>query len=435
MYRKLLTSLMLGSLVGLTGCQSLPKPEALTPEQTARGELTSASQLNYKDGSRYALYSVSLQEDQAFKAEISGNLEATLSVFNDCQDLLISGGSPLYFRSEEAGNYQLAVNGLSDASYGPYTLKLTEVEISNRTHLSGEESLTGWLGQDNLTTYTLSIEEAGVYEMAVSSSSFDTILEVRGPGGHFQDDDSGNSTNSRLSRPLEPGEYHLAVSGYDEGSTGLFELIINKLEVDLSSQESLEIPGTLNGWLPSGGTQTYQVSIDEAGIYQFNLTSLDFDTVLEVRSNTYFMQDDDGGDDTNSRLGDHLQAGEYVVAVSAYGDASGSFTLNAERLNIEVDNVSELTAPAEVNAWMGADPDVYTLTIEEAGQYLLEMRSSMLDSVLRVEGPNGVSQENDDGGSQRNSRMQVYLDAGEYTLTARSYDSSSGAYQLLVQPQ
>ena len=56
------------------------------------------------------------------------------------------------------------------------------------------------------------------------------------------------------------------------------------------------------------------------------------------------------------------------------------------------------------------------------------------DPYLWLFGPNGINEENDDGGYGRNARIRVYLDSGTtYTIRAGHYDNNErGSYVLRV---
>ncbi|SFX30789.1 hypothetical protein [Marinospirillum alkaliphilum] len=341
MNQKLFIPLLICCALVLTACQSTPQasaasrvvagsqPVSLQPGQRVRGELTSASALNYKDGSRYALYRINLQQGDAFRIELSGSLEGTLALYNDLNELLISG-SPLHFQAPERGRYLLAVSGKQSNSFGPFNLLMTPLELSSNPSLVVGEAASGWLEMNGFRSHTLQISERGYYQIDLRSSDFDTLMLVTGPGG-------------------------------------------------------------------------------------------------------YRAEDDDGGDQTNSRIGDLLQPGEYQVRVSAFETASGLYTLEVQAFDIREGADLELRAPVQLSGWMRQQQDVYRLHIEQAGEYLIEMQSAVLDSFLLLEGANHFRVEDDDSGENLDARLLVRLEPGEYRLTARDYNGGSGGYQLIVQ--
>lgn len=337
-------SLVLGgvAVTMLAGCQSMAPasssaaaPTSLISSadqrlelgQRSRGELTTQSSLNPKDGSRFETFVMSLDEGELLEINLDGSLAGVISLYND-QDELVQTGAPLRYRAEDGGEYVVVVSGADATSYGPFNVATSTIELNQTSTLVGVSSAAGWM-QGEEDVYTLTIEEAGAYQIDMRSDEFDTLMKLSGPNG-------------------------------------------------------------------------------------------------------YYAENDDGGDDYNARIGDLLEPGEYELKAGSYEASSGLYNVEVTKLDIEIDENRDITAPATINGWMRTDSDVYTLTIEEGGVYQIDMRSDTLDSVLKLEGPDGDVFEDDDGGDNYNSRIQQSLKPGTYYLTASSYEDNGGLYTLTI---
>ena len=74
------------------------------------------------------------------------------------------------------------------------------------------------------------------------------------------------------------------------------------------------------------------MELDEASLVRVRVASEAFDTVLAVFDDVGWLdQNDDAGGTTDSELLLDLAPGRYRVAVAAWGDGSGPFTIRTER--------------------------------------------------------------------------------------------------------
>ena len=100
-----------------------------------RGEITSATTINYSDGSRSQLFSLQMSANQAVSLKLEGALNGVISVFR--QDMLVSrsqscdcsnGTAQLGFRADKAGQYLVAVSGADARAFGPFRLSATPIQ-------------------------------------------------------------------------------------------------------------------------------------------------------------------------------------------------------------------------------------------------------------------------------------------------------------------
>lgn len=296
-----------------------------------RGEITSASELNGNDGSRFMRYALSLNEGEIVEISLGGSLQGVVALY-DAQLQLLNSGPTVRHRIEESGDYVVAVSGADAHSYGPFTVDSRTVELTDSDTLAVGERLDSWL-QESSRDIMLSIEEAGFYQLEMRSDDFDAYLEITGPNGYArEDDDSAGDLNARIADFLEPGEYTLtARSAYGDGN-GVYTLSIDPHELPGENElrnEGALIPGeTLNGWY-SGTPLTYQLEVTESSLVTLEMRSADFDTFIEMSGQGVAASDDDGAGGTDSRLQERLLPGVYTVSAQGFSaSASGIFELS-----------------------------------------------------------------------------------------------------------
>lgn len=125
------------------------------------------------------------------------------------------------------------------------------------------------------------------------------------------------------------------------------------------------------------------------------------------------------------------KAGPYLVAVSgADSRAFGPFQLSVEPI-VAYDG-KPLTAGRRITDWLQNGSKTYTLEVDKAGLYTLDLESSEFDSRLELSG-NGVNMDDDDGGNQLNARLVAPLQPGRYTVTASGFSQAAGAFYLGVE--
>jgi hypothetical protein len=419
--------------------ESIAGLDTLTLEERQRGEITSASELNGKDGSRFIRYALSLEEGDIVEIGLSGALQGVLALYDD-QLQLLDNAETVRHRIEESGDYIVVVSGVDAHSYGPFTLNSRVVELTDADTVTVGEPIDSWL-QGNPRDISLTIEEAGLYQLEMRSDDFDAYLEITGPNGYArEDDDSAGNLDARISDFLAPGEYTLTPrSAYGDGS-GVYTLSVEPHELpgdgELRNDGSLTPDDSLNGWF-SGQALSYQVEVEEAGMYQIEMRSSDIDSYLVLEGpNGYYREDDDSAGNLDARIADFLAPGTYeLTARTAYGESSGMFTLSMQphdMPDVELRNEGALTSGESINGWYSGEPLTYQLEVEESSLVTIEMRSSDFDTYLELSGM-GVTASDDDGAGGTDSLLEERLLPGTYTISARGFSSmGSGLFELTV---
>ncbi|WP_447555488.1 hypothetical protein [Vreelandella sp. EE22] len=417
--------------------EALQGLDYLTLDERLRDELTSQGQLNGKDGSRFLRYGLSLEQDELIELSLSGALEGVVALYDD-QLQLMESAETLRYRVEQAGDYVVVVSGYDASSYGPFTLYPRRIELSDSDTLSLGEPMDSWL-QGSEHAVTLTIEEAGLYQIDMRSSDFDAYLVIEGPNGYLrEDDDSGGDLDAQISDFLAPGDYTVKAQTYGDGS-GIYTLTAETKELpggELRNDGPIAPDESLGGWY-SGQALEYELEIEEAGMYQIDMVSSDVDAFLELRGdNDYYREDDDGGDGLDARITDFLAPGVYqVTARTAYSsETAGLFTLsvgsNELPEGIELQNEGTLTAGESIAGWYSGEDVIYQLELEESTAVSIAMNSTDFDAYLELTGE-GVSFADDDGGQGTNALLEASLLPGSYTVHARGYSAyGSGLFEL-----
>ncbi|WP_301584546.1 hypothetical protein [Halomonas alkaliantarctica] len=420
--------------------QALAGLDSITLGERTRGELTSSGELNGNDGSRYLRYAISLEEDTLVEISLSGALQGLVALYDD-QLQLLESAEAVRHHVEEGGEYVVIVSGADARSYGPFTINSRTIELSDSDTLAVGTPVDSWLdGSSREVTFT--VEEAGMYQIEMRADEFDAYLELSGPNNYYREDDDGaGNLNARISDFLAPGDYTIiARSAFGEGS-GLFTLTAEPRELpgdgELRNDGTVMPNDTLSGWF-SGQELSYQLEIEDAGMYQIDMRSSDIDAYLVLEGpNGYFREDDDSAGNLDASIADFLAPGSYqLTARTAYGSDSGLFTLSVEPRElpdgVELRNEGELTPNETLNGWYSGEPLTYELTLEESSLVTLNMRSTDFDTYLELYGESD-SYSDDDGGSGTDSRIEQALLPGTYTVIARGFAvSGSGMFELQV---
>ncbi|UXZ53376.1 hypothetical protein LOS15_11060 [Halomonas sp. 7T] len=442
-----------GAAVGFLAAQTFtssmfdteePQPqntlESLTLGERANGEITSASELNGKDGSRFLRYAINLEEGALVEFSLRGALQGVVALYDD--QLALLGSAPTLRQPiKEGGEYIVVVSGADEHSYGPFSINSRAIELSDSDTLTIDTPIDSWL-EGASRELTLTVEEAGMYQIEMLADDFDAYLEMEGPNGYYrEDDDSAGNLNARIADFLAPGDYQLtARAAYGDGN-GLFTLTAEPKALpgngELRNDGAIAPNEALNGWY-SGQTLHYELDIEEAGMYQIEMSSNDVDAYLELEGpNGYFREDDDSAGSLDARIADFLAPGVYqVTARTAFGNDSGLFSLSVTPRDlsngIELRNEGALTPNETLNGWYSGEPLTYELTLEESTHVTLAMRSSDFDTYIELYGE-GVSHSNDDGGNGTDSLLETSLLPGTYTVSARGFSASgSGMFELQV---
>lgn len=223
------------------------------------------------------------------------------------------------------GDYRVLVQSFGSGSGGQYDLRARiepfSGDLTNGGEIEPGEQLTGLhSGTDN--TYSLVIEERSEITINVGSDNFDTLITLVGNNVNLRDDDGGEGTNSRIETLLEPGTYSIQVSAYGDAG-GVFDLSVTQAEAVGRLQDSGDVaPGdVVYGQMTNGQPLTYRLTVDSARTVSISASSGSIDTVLTLSGGGLNLEDDDGGEGSDSLIEQFLTPGEYTIQVRDFGNS------------------------------------------------------------------------------------------------------------------
>ncbi|EMR4110324.1 MULTISPECIES: hypothetical protein [Stenotrophomonas] len=354
------TVLVAGGCNRIGGGADAGKAASLDFDKPVSGEITSRSGINYNDGSHHQLYQIKLEDKQLVGLKLTGSLSGSIAVFNDGSLVASSntgyereGDVSLAFRANGGGTYQVAVNANGSTDYGPYRLRAEKLVPYDGKPLAGSGEIVDMLAggpQD----YTLQVDKAGLYEIRLVSDVFDPVLKLSGQGVDAENDDGGDSTNSRLTLSLKPGKYTLTARGLGDGVSGMFTLSAKRIEVpgNLVDRDGTALPksGSVYTMLDNDGVRRFLLTLDRPTNVRLDAISGQLDTVLRVVGGDVELTDDDGGNDTNARLEEALPAGHYTVEVSSLSNGAGMVEVRVQVDGASADEAAASAASAAADA-------------------------------------------------------------------------------------
>lgn len=336
------------------------------------------------------------------------------------------------------------------------------------TQIDSGEYVDGW---------TLTGRPGARYVARLNSTDFDPYLMVRGTdlSEDNDDDETGRgSRNSRLEFTMpDDGEVMVVATSYQPGETGAYTLRLDEVDggggstpIMSGSSGSIRLGQSVSGRLADGDqtlrsgeyTEVYTLSGRAGDEVDLRLTSSEFDPYIFINGPDGFAEanDDDptGETGTNSRLVVTLPAdGDYQVFATSYQPGeSGAFSLTANRASAGAVQTAQTSTSSSARSFaVGADirgslgpgdgqldsgeyVDRFTFTGRRGERISLTLESTNFDAYLLFRGPNGQSEDNDDGPDGTNSRIDTVLQAdGEYTVSLTSYQAGeTGSYRFIA---
>ncbi|HFF3760334.1 ABC transporter substrate-binding protein [Stenotrophomonas forensis] len=343
------------------------KAASLEFDKPVSGEITTRSGINFNDGSHHQLYQIKLDDNDLVGLKLTGRLSGSIAVFNNGS--LVSTSSTVYeregdvslaFRAKGGGTYQVAVNADGPSAFGPYRLRAEKLKPYDGKPLVGSGEIVDMLDGDS-QDYTLQVEKEGLYEIRLVSDAFDPVLKVSGQGVDAENDDSSDSTNSRLSLSLKPGKYTLTARGLGDGVNGMFTLSATRIELpgNLVERDGTALPstGSVYAMLDNEGRRRFLLTLDRPADVRLDAISSQVDTVLRVVGANVELSDDDGGNGTNARLQETLPAGHYTVDVTSLNNGAGLVEVRVQVDGASADGAAASAARAAADAAAVADDD------------------------------------------------------------------------------
>lgn len=434
--------LVLAALVAAgVGAQArAANPEPLQPGSQVRGEITLSAPLNHSDGSRSRLYTIEIGERELVSFDVSGPLRAQLSLFDGDELVTRSGDrqpASLALRVPRSAAYTLAVSSADAAAFGPYTLSAQVIDGWDGQPLRAGAQVTDWL--DGTRQLALQVDREGMYTIDLSSSQFDTVLEVAGHGVDASDDDGGEGTDSRLALLLSPGTYTVTAGGWGGSGQGLYRMAVERRAVPggLSQGGRIRAGTSLQGAF-QGAPLEYGFSLRDRSLVTIDMRSGDFDSLLLLSGVGVERHNDDGGDGLDAKLVQVLEPGDYTIQAGAATDGSGLFTLALATAAVPegMGGGSLAVGQEHPGVLLAGAADRFVVTVDEEAEYVIDMASQDFDSYLELFDADGMElAADDDSGGSLDASIRIRLAPGEYVIQASAIGAGAGSYRMTFSPR
>lgn len=319
-------------------------------------------------------------------------------------------------------------------------------------------------------------------DLSSDSDEIDPFMELFAPGAGAGDeavaldDDMGPGLSSRIRyTPSVTGTYRLEVQQLSDDASGSYRVSAGPITGPPPFEvTNVLIPGTpLSGTLSENSPRIEESGEEQIGEYfrfmarpgegyVISAQSAAFDTAIAVGQldgtrdfAEEAMNDDGGGDGTNSRLVFIPTApGPYTVQLMGLAGGTGPFTIGMERftvrplpaagvpLAIDAQPVQGALSPEGPFAESGQSVDHYSVTLAEGQTVRIRMNTmtANIDPVLELGTGTPSAFESmaydDDGGPEVNSRLDFTApSAGNYLIRARALgQGQTGSYEISAGP-
>jgi len=361
-----------------------------------------------------------------------------------------------------AGTYRVYATSFGPGATGTYALTLQEAdtECAGVGNLTANSSGTGALASEDCRFDDGRLADPWILTIGTSAAvrvdltgSFDTYLYVTRMDGTIlgEDNDAGEGTGSRVQLNLTAGTYAVWATSALPGVTGTYSVTVTPADLSCTSATTITAGQTVTGSLTSTDclvdgayyTDFYRFTLTQVTTTRIALNSTAFDSYLILRNSagSLVASDDEGGGNGNALISMQLPAGTYYIEASTYESVeTGAYAL-ALSASGSCTAVGSLSVPQSVTGSLsntdcalddGSFADTWELTLGASTSLELNLTSTAFDAFLYVVNAAGNTVAwDDDGGEGVNSRIQVNLPAGTYSVIANSFGpAASGAYQL-----
>jgi hypothetical protein len=192
--------------------------------------------------------------------------------------------------------------------------------------------------------YTVNLKKEKTYVIDLESSDFDAFLRLESSKGDAiaEDDDGGGDLNSQIIHiPDQDGGFKIVATRLGDDGKGAFRLRVRELKYKANKpvevgENGLKIDAKLTmddaedmvG--PKHRYKLYSVKMTAGRTYTIDLESSQFDAFLRLHDGKFrkLAEDDDGGNDLNSRIVHRATAdGVYHIIATTFDGEVGDFTL------------------------------------------------------------------------------------------------------------
>ncbi|MDR1894352.1 MAG: PPC domain-containing protein [Spirochaetales bacterium] len=296
-----------------------------------------------------------------------------------------------------------------------------------------------------------------------TEGSMDTVITILNADTRNviqEDDDSGDNYNARLNANLNAGRYLVSVAPYDasSGSCTLVYIPGSGSSAGSSSgsapAESAEAitPGRYQLGFTSGNPAWFSFQVTGRVLVTL-ATEGRLDTVMTLfgpNSQTIRVaEDDDSGSDSNARIETLLSTpGTYFLQIRPYSSGTvGQYVLSYQTANPAPPDRYEPNNSRDQATRLGIGEtqeghslsrtdgvDWFVVEAPQSGRYVLGTRGSLDTLMTLYNSRNAQVASADDNGSDKNARLELYLERGTYYVEIKAYNGAAGQYSIYVTP-
>ena len=334
---------------------------------------------------------------------------------------------------------------------------------TRRDALDGSCSTEHYPAGEYALYYGFTLDEAATVTMEMTSQDVNSWLALRrgsSPGSVgplAEEDDGGTGRGARIERSLAPGSYTIEATTLAPGETGDFTLAVTVSAVSGGCSRSMGLlerrtytrRDALDGscsteHYPAGEYALYYgFTLDEAATVTLEMTSVDVDSWLALRSGSPpggvepLEDDNDGGTGLDARIEWFLNAGDYTIeATTLDAGETGDFTLTVTVGETGgVPYKRELLVAGAFSAAIESvgDEDTYRITVSSSGRLTVHTTGVTDTFGELLDASGNVLVSDDDGGTDTNFRLTRPVSLGTYYVRVRHFaDDGTGDYAVIA---
>lgn len=310
--------------------------------------------------------------------------------------------------------------------------------------------------------YDIAIDEEQTVSITQESDEIDPYLVLTREDGTVvaENDDGGNSFDSRLILTLSPEETYTVWAGaFTATETGSFTVSVSEIDAqEYDERREISVGDSVTGLLrtdsptdPVRGENAvpFTLEVSEEQTVEIRQNSSDIDSYLVLTDEDgELVAENDDYEGVDSRLLLTLSPDEvYTVWAGAWSFSEvGEFELSvSESETPERDGGGSISVGESVTGTITSDSErdpvrdqpavPYTLTVSEEQEVEITQTSDGIDCYLVVTDENMTEvARNDDGGSGFNSQVTITASPDvTYTIWAGSWASETGSFTLSVE--
>lgn len=429
-------------------------------------------------------YRVRLTEGESYRFTLNASGDPAMrdpfvAIYNSAGEIISAdddGGdgfnSYLEFTAPSTGNYFVEARPFSEDDTGGYALTARAGDIPADANTDISLDAAGDFREGALSPagdrdwYRVRLDAGQAVRVSLTSDAStpgalaDPYLVMYDASGAevARDDDGGEGLNAWLEyQATAPGDYFIEARGFVEDSEGRYylQLVAGEIGDSPDGAESLTAngDGRVSTIGQAGDADWFVIELIEARPYRFNVEAVEPNPLGDPFIRLYDSQgqeittDDDGGTGLNAYLSYASPTGGPVfVAVSGFGDTTGSYSIRAVDTEVPGHVYTDETLDAtsdERNSRieMPGDLDYYRVSLEAGVRYVIEVTGEGDDPladpfVAIVNEENAVLASDDDSGDGRDARLRFTpTDGGTYYIQASGLARTVGSYRVSIARQ